>query len=104
PPKRQGIGARPTAKRDNQKKAVTFRSLLALLTLGLAGISTAPAQGNGAPDPVFSVVPFERWLAEGSPTALRWSVRVGAAALNNHQRLQSRVEIQVDGNELVSRK
>jgi len=83
---------------------VTFRSLLALLALGLAGISTAPAQGNGAPDPVFSVVPFERWVAEGAPTALRWSVRVGAAALNNHQRLQSRVEIQVDGNELVSRK
>jgi len=67
-------------------------------------MSTVRAQGGGAPDPVFSRVPFERWLAEGEPTSLRWSVRVGAAALNNHQRLQTRVEIQVDGNELVSRK
>jgi hypothetical protein len=83
---------------------VTFKSLLPSLALGLACISSARAQGGGAPDPVFSVVPFERWLAEGEPTSLRWSVRVGAAALNNHQRLQTRVEIQVDGNELVSRK
>jgi len=78
--------------------------LLPLLALSLAGISTVRAQGNGALDPAFSAMPFERWLAEGEPTSLRWSVRVGAALLNNHQRLQTRVEVQVDGNELVSRK
>ena len=74
------------------------------LALGLAGISAVHAQDAGAPDPAFSVVPFERWLGEGEPTAFHWSVRVGGAELNNHQRLQSRVEIQVDGNELVSRR
>jgi hypothetical protein len=83
---------------------VTFKALLPLLALGLAGISAARAQDGGAPDPVFSAVPFERWLAEGEPTNLRWSVRVGGAELNNHQRLQCRLEIQVDGNELVSRR
>jgi hypothetical protein len=84
---------------------VTFKSLLPLVTLGLAGISSMQAQGGAAsPDPAFSAVPFERWLAEGEPTSLRWTVRVGAAALNNHQRLQTRVEIQMDGNELVSRR
>ena len=62
------------------------------------------AQDSGAPDRVFSIVPFERWLAEGEPTHLRWSVRVSGADLNNHQRLQTRVEIEVDGNELVSRR
>ncbi len=103
-PKRLGIGPRPTAKRNREKNAVTFKTFLPLLALGLAGISTSSAQGGGAPDPAFSVVPFERWLAEGEPTNLRWSVRVGAAALNNHQRLQTRLEIQVDGNELVSRR
>jgi hypothetical protein len=41
PPKRRGIGPRPTAKRDNEKKAVTFKALLPLLALGLAGISAA---------------------------------------------------------------
>jgi hypothetical protein len=83
---------------------VTFKSLLPWLALSLAGISTARAQDAVAPDPAFSVVPFERWLAEGEPTNFRWSVRVGAAFLNNHQRLQTRLEIQVDGNELVSRR
>ena len=74
------------------------------MALGLAGVSTVHAQDAGVPDPAFSVVPFERWLTEGEPTNLRWSVRVGGAELNNHQRLQSRVEIQLDGNELVSRR
>ena len=74
------------------------------MALGLAGTSTVRAQDARRARPRFSVVPFERWLAEGGPTNLRWSVRVGAAELNNHQRLQSRVEIQVDGNELVSRR
>lgn len=83
---------------------MTFRSLLPLLALGLAGISPTRAQDDGAADRTFSVVPFEQWLKEGEPTHLRWSVRVGAAELNNHQRLQTRVEIQVDGNELVTRR
>ena len=80
-----------------------FKSLLPWLALALAGISTVPAQDGAAPDPSFSRVPFERWLAEGEPTGLRWSVRLGGAELNNHQRLQTSVEIQVDGNELISR-
>lgn len=83
---------------------MTFRPLFPLLALGLAGISTVRAQDGGAPDPSFSKVPFERWLAEGEPTSLRWSVRLSGAELNNHQRLQTSVEIQVDGNELVSRR
>lgn len=83
---------------------MTFKPFLPLLALGLAGISGARAQDAGAPDPAFSVVPFERWLTEGEPTHLHWSLRVGGAELNNHQRLQSRVEIQIDGNELVARR
>ena len=83
---------------------MTFRPLLPLLALLPAAILSLPAQDGGALDRVFSVVPFERWLAEGEPTNLRWSVRVGGAELNNHQRLQTKVEIQVDGNELVSRR
>ena len=83
---------------------MTFKPLLPLLALGVAGIATSRAQDGGAPDRVFAAVPFERWLAEGAPGGLRWSVRVGAAELNSHQRLQTRVEIQIDGNELVSRR
>jgi hypothetical protein len=74
------------------------------LALGLAGISAARAEDSGALDPAFSAVPFERWLTEGASTNLRWSIRVGGAELNNHQRLQSRIEIQLDGNEVLSRR
>src|SRR5258706_8729474 len=109
PPKRRGIEARPTAKRNNEKKAVTFKTLLPWLALGLAGISIlytqdVHAQDVATPDRIFSAVPFERWLAEGEPTTLRWTVRVNGAELNAHQRLQTRIEVQLDGNELVSRR
>ena len=83
---------------------MTFRPLLPWLALGLAGVSNVRAQDGGAPDRIFSAVPFERWIAESEPNNFRWSVRVGGAELNGHQRLQTRVEIQVDGNELVSRR
>src|SRR6266404_6099024 len=59
---------------------------------------------QGPLDPVFARVPFNRWLAEGDQTHFRWTTSVAAAELSSHQRLQTRVEIQVDGNELVSRR
>jgi hypothetical protein len=82
---------------------VFLKTSLPWLALGLAGIASLSGQG-GAADPAFSAVPFERWLAEGEPTHLRWSVRIAAAELNPHQRLQTRLEIQLDGNELLSRR
>ena len=82
---------------------MTLRHILALLMLGLAGVSTAWPQG-GTPDPAFSAVPFNRWLAEGDQTRFRWSARVSGAELSGHQRLLTKAEIEVDGNELVSRR
>jgi len=82
---------------------MTLSQTLALLGLGLAGISPALAQG-GSPDPAFSTVPFNRWLAEGDQTHFRWSARVSGADLSGHQRLQTKAEIEVDGIELVSRR
>ncbi len=82
---------------------MTLRQILALLVLGLGGVSTAWAQG-GTADPAFSAVPFNRWLAEGDQTRFRWSARVSGAELSGHQRLLTKAEIEVDGNELVSRR
>ena len=65
--------------------------------------STAWAQG-GTLDPAFSAVPFNRWLAEGDQTHFRWTARVSGAELSGHQRLLTKAEIEVDGNELVSRR
>ena len=82
---------------------MTLRHILALLVFGLAGVSAAWAQ-DGTLDPAFAAVPFNRWLAEGDQTRFRWSARVSAAELSGHQRLLTKAEIEVDGNELVSRR
>ena len=82
---------------------MTLRCILALLVLGLAGVSTVSAQ-EGTADPAFALVPFNRWLADGDQSRFRWSVRVSGAQLSAHQRLYTKAEIEVDGNELVSRR
>lgn len=65
----------------------------------LKGISqSAPA------DPAFALVPFDRWLAEGGQGPFHWSARVAPAELSNHQRLRVRVEMTLDGGDLVSRR
>jgi len=53
---------------------------------------------------MFSAVPFTRWLAEGEQNHFRWSASVTGAELSSHQRFQTKAEILVDGNELVSRR
>ncbi len=82
---------------------VTFRSLLLLVLIGVACIPAAHGQGDPS-DLIFSAVPFDRWLTEGEQASFRWSVRVGGSELSSHQRLQTRVEVRIAGNELVNRR
>ena len=82
---------------------MTLRILLALFAFVMAGNWTAWAQ-EGTADPAFSAVPFNRWLADGDQTHFRWTARVSGAELSAHQRLLTKVEIEVDGAELVSRR
>jgi len=84
-------------------KLVTLRNVLPVVLLGFAG-GLLPRALGAAADPVFSAVPFNRWLAEGEQTHFRWTVRVGGAELSSHQRLQTKVEVQVDGTELINRR
>ena len=80
-----------------------FRHVLSWMAVALADISIAYGQAN-IPDPAFSAVPFDRWMTEGEQAHFRWSVHLGGAELNFHQRLETRVEVRVDGEELVSRR
>ena len=59
---------------------------------------------EGSPDKAFSIVPFDRWMAEGEQAHFRWVIRVPPPVLSSHQRLRARIEIQVDGAELVKRR
>jgi|SRR5665213_613327 len=75
----------------------------AILTV-FGAICSLSLLAQGLPDPVFSTVPFERWLTETNQTHFRWTVRVPEPGLSSHQRLAARVEVEVDGAELAVRR
>ena len=78
-----------------------LRLTVALLLVG--GAEATLAQG-GSPDPAFKTIPFDRWIEEGDSAHIRWTARVLPVELSNHQRWEAKVELQVDGNELVRRR
>jgi hypothetical protein len=55
-------------------------------------------------DRAFNGVPFEKWLAEGDQSKFHWSAHLTAVELSNHQRLQAKINLQVDGSELAARR
>jgi hypothetical protein len=66
--------------------------------------TSLPAEEGGALDAVFSEVPFEQWLSQGEQAHIRWTARVSAPELSNHQRLVSRLDVEIDGAELARRR
>jgi hypothetical protein len=77
-----------------------------VVTVLIASVAALAQNGRdtSAANPTLPAVPFDRWLAERNQARFRWSARVSSVALANSQRLQARVEIEVDGNELVKRR
>jgi len=55
-------------------------------------------------DPIFSQIPFDQWLSRSDQSPIHWNVRVSEPELSPHQRLASRVDVEVDGAELVRRR
>ncbi len=70
---------------------------------GAIGACHASAQ-RGTPDPAFENVPFDQWLTQEGQTHFHWSVKVAHAELSFHQRLTSSIDIQLDGQDLDSRR
>lgn len=70
--------------------------------------STVVAQSDsaqpGSTDPIFSEIPFDQWLSRSDQSRMRWDARVSEAKLSSHQRLAARVDVEVDGAELVKRR
>jgi hypothetical protein len=58
---------------------------------------------NHAIDAAFAAVPFQQWAAQGARADLPWHPRVSSPTLTLHQRIAVRVEVELDGNELVKR-
>ena len=78
-----------------------LRLATALLLVG--GVKAISAQ-NGSLDPAFKTLPFDTWVDQGDQAHVRWTARVLPVELSNHQRLQAKIDIQVDGNELARRR
>jgi len=80
---------------------MTRRAALVALC-GLACVPFAHAQ-NRPVDAAFAAVPFQQWIAQGAKAQLPWRPRITSPQLTLHQRIAVRVEVDLDGNELVKR-
>jgi len=74
---------------------------LRIATIALASFSAAYAQD--VLDPAFAKAPIESWLTERDSAHFQWSVRTIGGELGHFQRLRTRVEVTVDGNEVARR-
>lgn len=78
------------------------RSSLFLL---LAACSLAqPRSQHDSLDPAFGKIAFDQWLSQPAQSALHCTATASHAELSFYQRLQSRIEVKVDGRELQDRR
>ncbi len=69
-----------------------------------AALPLLAAAQSGMRDRYFTRYPFDKWKTEGAASQIHWSARVQPARLSVHQRLLSRIEIQLDAKETGKRK
>jgi hypothetical protein len=80
---------------------MTRRTVLMALC-GLACVPLAHAQNRTA-EAAFAAVPFQQWKAQGPKAELPWRPRITSPQLTLHQRIAVRVQVELDGSELVRR-
>ena len=71
------------------------------LLLAIAVLANAQ---SGTRDRYFSRYPFDQWAAAGDHSQIRWAVHVGNPHLTAHQRLSSRIGIEVEQKEIQKRR
>ncbi len=72
-----------------------------LVVLALTARASEPVDNL---DSAFEKVPFEQWLVSPDQSGFRWSVHASRPELTYHQRLLTRVELQLDGADLAERR
>jgi hypothetical protein len=81
---------------------MTHRAALVALLCSFVYARFAYAQ-SGPAEAVFAAVPFQQWVAEGAKAELPWHPRITPPKLTLHERIAVKVEVELDGNELVKR-
>jgi hypothetical protein len=74
-----------------------------------AVFAAVPAFAQNAPpdsysDPAFAKILFDHWLTETDQAHFQWNAKVSGVRLSNTQRLETRVDVVIDGNELAHRR
>ncbi len=95
------MGDRPPPNFPRHNVNVTRGLVFVFLSAALSG---HPVEQRGSADPAFDKVPFDTWLSEKDQTHIHWRAGVPRAVLSFHQRLISRVEMEVDGKDLEGRR
>jgi hypothetical protein len=86
----------PVELRQNGRRKTVIRALLAVVVL-----AARASEPGGDLDTAFEKIPFAQWLTSPDQGAVRWTVRASHPELSYHQRLVTRVEVQMDGADLA---
>jgi hypothetical protein len=85
--------------------AKTRKLAAVVICLGmLLGPAILRGVDRGRGDPLFTELPFGKWLSEGERADIPWSADILPAQLSPHQRLMLRVVIRLYGRELEQRR
>jgi hypothetical protein len=74
------------------------RAYLLALTVVIGSAQTVTREG------FFTRYPFDRWLADGEHTQVRWTTHIETPHLTAHQRLSARIDIAVEAKEIQKRR
>src|SRR5579883_684476 len=70
----------------------------------MAALSGRVLGGQGVSDPEFARIPFDKWMEGSDQTQIKWTTHVVPPVLTTFQRLAARLDVRVDGAELVRRR
>ncbi len=77
---------------------------LVVSILAAVCIATPGVRADDNLDPLFAKVHFDDWKSEKNQAPFKWTVDIDPVILSNHQRWLARVNVRIDGEELLSRK
>ena len=78
------------------------RFALLLLTAFLTPVLLTADEG--VRDPLFAKVKFDTWTAGSAQSPFKWKVQAQPIVLSNHQRWLAKVDVEIDGAEMESRR
>ena len=78
--------------------------VFATILIVSVAVSAQNRPSGSAMDPAFATIAFDRWIGEHDQPRFQWSAQFSSGELAKSQRLEVRLDIQIDGNELVKRR